>query len=86
VGSIPNKASRVTGPAQPESAPSEATVRTKSSMQLVGFRLADQEYAFRIEQIQEIVIPNRVTRMPQVPDYVEGVAHLRGTISQTINL
>jgi len=55
-------------------------------MQLVGFRLADQEYAFRIEQIQEIVIPNRVTRMPQVPDYVEGVANLRGTIIPIINL
>ena len=55
-------------------------------MQYVGFRLADQEYAFRIEQIQEIVIPDRVTRMPQVPDYVEGVSNLRGTIIPIINL
>lgn len=60
--------------------------KAKSSMQFVGFRLADQEYAFRIEQIQEIVIPDRVTRMPQVPDYVEGVSNLRGTIIPIINL
>ena len=55
-------------------------------MQFVGFRLADQEYAFRIEQIREIVIPDRVTRMPQVPSYIEGVCNLRGTIIPIINL
>ena len=55
-------------------------------MQFVGFRLADQMYAFRIEGIQEIVIPDLVTRMPQVPDYVEGVSNLRGTIIPIINL
>lgn len=55
-------------------------------MQFVGFRLADQEYAFRIEQIREIVIPDRVTRMPQVPNYVEGVSNLRGTIIPVIDL
>jgi purine-binding chemotaxis protein CheW len=60
--------------------------KAKSSMQFVGFRLADQEYAFRIEQIQEIIIPDRVTRMPQVPDFIEGVSNLRGTIIPVINL
>jgi purine-binding chemotaxis protein CheW len=54
--------------------------------QFVGFRLDEQEYAFRIEQIQEIVIPDHVTRVPQVPDYVEGVSNLRGTIIPIINL
>jgi purine-binding chemotaxis protein CheW len=58
----------------------------KTSTQFVGFRLADQEYAFRIEQIQEIVIPDRATRMPQVPEYVEGVSNLRGAIIPIINL
>ncbi|WP_397570969.1 chemotaxis protein CheW [Schlesneria sp. T3-172] len=55
-------------------------------MQFVGFKLADQMYAFRIEGIQEIVIPDHVTSMPQVPDYVEGVSNLRGTIIPIINL
>lgn len=76
----------MTGQAQPGFALSESMAKAKSSMQFVGFRLADQEYAFRIEQIQEIVIPDRVTRMPQVPDYVEGVSNLRGTIIPIINL
>jgi purine-binding chemotaxis protein CheW len=54
--------------------------------QYVAFRISEQTYAFRIEQIQEIVILNQVTRTPQVPDYVEGVANLRGSIIPIINL
>jgi purine-binding chemotaxis protein CheW len=76
----------LTAQTQPDFALSESMAKAKASMQFVGFRLADQEYAFRIEQIQEIVIPDRVTRMPQVPDYVEGVSNLRGTIIPIINL
>ncbi len=65
---------------------SGSMVQAGISMQFVGFRIDDQEYAFRIEQIQEIIIPDRVTRMPQVPDYVEGVSNLRGTIIPIISL
>lgn len=59
--------------------------RTNSS-QFVGFQLADQDYAFRIEQIQEIVILDDVTKIPQTPEYVEGVSNLRGSIIPVINL
>jgi purine-binding chemotaxis protein CheW len=58
----------------------------QNSSQFVGFQVAGQEYAFRIEQIQEIVILDQVTRTPQVPDYVEGVSNLRGCIIPIINL
>jgi purine-binding chemotaxis protein CheW len=54
--------------------------------QFVAFRIDDQGYAFRIEQIQEIVILDQVTKTPQVPAYVEGVANLRGSIIPIINL
>jgi purine-binding chemotaxis protein CheW len=54
--------------------------------QFVTFRVDGQAYAFRIDQIREIVILNQVTRIPQVPDYVEGVANLRGSIIPIINL
>lgn len=63
-----------------------AAAAKKNSSQFVGFQLADQEYAFRIEQIQEIVILKQVTRTPQVPDFVEGVSNLRGSIIPIINL
>ncbi|WP_092047986.1 chemotaxis protein CheW [Planctomicrobium piriforme] len=58
----------------------------KLSSQFVGFKIDGQEYAFRIEQIQEIVIPHQVTKTPQVAEYVEGVSNLRGTIIPIINL
>jgi len=76
----------MSGNVSTRSTSSEAMAQSRSSMQFVGFRLADQMYAFRIEGIQEIVIPDHVTRMPQVPDYVEGVSNLRGTIIPIINL
>jgi len=59
---------------------------SQSVTQFVAFRLGNQGYAFRIELIQEIVILDRITKTPQVPDYVEGVANLRGTIIPIINL
>lgn len=58
----------------------------KNSSQFVGFQIDEQEYAFRIEQIQEIVILGQVTKTPQVPDFVEGVSNLRGSIIPIINL
>jgi purine-binding chemotaxis protein CheW len=58
----------------------------KNSSQFVGFQIADQEYAFLIEQIQEIVILEKVTTVPQVPACCEGVSNLRGKIIPIINL
>lgn len=58
----------------------------KNMSQFVGFQIDDQRYAFRIEQIREIVILDQVTKTPQVADYVEGVSNLRGAIIPIINL
>jgi purine-binding chemotaxis protein CheW len=54
--------------------------------QCVGFQVGEQEYAFRIEQIQEIVNLGKLTRLPQVPSFLEGVANLRGSIIPVVNL
>lgn len=67
--------------------PKTASIAEKQhTSQFVGFYIDGQQYAFPIEQIQEIVILTQVTRTPQVPDYVEGVSNLRGTIIPIINL
>lgn len=55
-----------------------------NASQFVGFQLADQEYLFPIEQIQEVVILKQVTKTPQVPRYVEGVANLRGRLFRSL--
>lgn len=68
------------------SSPGGAGIDPARGRQFVGFCLADQTYVFHIERIQEIVIPSGTARVPEVPDYVEGVANLRGTIIPIINL
>ena len=65
---------------------SAAIGEKKNTLQFVGFQIDHQQYAFRIEEIQEIVIPTRVTQTPEVADYVEGVSNLRGAIIPIINL
>jgi purine-binding chemotaxis protein CheW len=73
-------------PAANPTASTRSPAQRANLSQFVGFELAGQAYAFRIEQIQEIVILKQVTKTPQVPEYVEGVANLRGTIIPIINL
>ena len=70
----------------PNPQPAASRSENGNSSQFVGFQLDGQQYAFRIEQIQEIVIPDQVAQIPQVADYVEGVSNLRGTIIPIINL
>ncbi len=69
-----------------DSSPSDVMSEAKNTSQFVGFQIDGQQYAFRIEQIQEIVILDQVTQTPQVASYVEGVSNLRGAIIPIINL
>jgi purine-binding chemotaxis protein CheW len=74
-------------PEQPALNPTAAAmVEKESASQFVGFQLAEQEYAFHIGKIREIVIIDQVTEVPQVPHFVDGVTNLRGAIIPIINL
>lgn len=66
--------------------PRKDSAFTATGAQFVGFEVAGQRYIFRIERIQEIVIPTALTRLPEVPPYVEGVTNLRGLIIPIVNL
>lgn len=67
-------------------APSESGAEKLKSSQFVGFFLDDQQYAFPIQVIQEIVIIDQLTQTPQVADCVEGVCNLRGDIIPIVSL
>ncbi|NBR07459.1 MAG: purine-binding chemotaxis protein CheW, partial [Planctomycetes bacterium] len=69
-----------------EDARKERREAAQKFQQYVGFILDEQEYAIPIEKIQEIVLYNGVTRLPQVPPFVEGVTNLRGNIIPILNL
>ncbi len=55
-------------------------------IQLVGFRLDKEDYAIAITKIQEIILMKPITRIPQVPDFIEGLINLRGSVIPIINL
>jgi len=55
--------------------------------QIVVFRLGEEEYAVPILQIQEIVrLPEKITFVPNTPDFIEGVMNLRGEILPIVDL
>ena len=42
-------------------------------IQLVIFRLADEEYGLQISQVREIIRMQDITPMPKAPDFIKGV-------------
>jgi purine-binding chemotaxis protein CheW len=59
---------------------------SKEILQLVGFIVDDEEYAIPILDIQEIIKPINITRVPSVPKYILGVFNLRGSVIPLIDL
>jgi len=55
-------------------------------LQLVGFKIAEEEYAVDILMVQEIIRMMQVTKVPNAPDFVDGVVNLRGRIIPVIDL
>ncbi|AZQ64516.1 purine-binding chemotaxis protein CheW [Flammeovirga pectinis] len=63
---------------------SDADQEKKSN--IIVFRLGEEEYGLRIDQIKEVVITPRITQIPLTPSYVKGVANIRGNILAIIDL
>jgi len=57
-----------------------------SKIQLIVFKLGEEEYGLQIDQIREVVLTPNVTKMPQTPSYMKGVANIRGNIIAIIDL
>ncbi len=55
-------------------------------LELLTFRLASEEFAFRVEEVEEIVRLQKITRVPTVPSYMVGVTSLRGKIIPVVDL
>ncbi len=55
-------------------------------LQLVSFHLGGEEFGLDILKVQEIIRLQDLTRVPNSPDYVEGVINLRGKVIPVIGL
>lgn len=57
-----------------------------ASEQLVVFQLASEEYAIPISQVKEIIRYNGAAKMPNAPEYMDGIINLRGKVISVIDL
>jgi purine-binding chemotaxis protein CheW len=55
-------------------------------LQLVSFNIGEEEFGVDILQVQEINRMLDVTRVPNAPEYVDGVINLRGKVIPIIDL
>ncbi len=54
--------------------------------QLVSFHIADEEYAFNIDSVREILRVSEITEVPNVPAYIKGVITVREQLIPIIDL
>lgn len=69
---------------QAASAPSPST--GGSRLEVVTFKLGEEEYGIDIQKVQELRGYDAVTRIANAPDYIKGVVNLRGIIVPIIDM
>ncbi len=55
-------------------------------LHLVTFALDREEFGIRVDQVREIIRVGEITRVPQAPAHVRGVANLRGRILAVVEI
>lgn len=64
----------------------EAKNPTQDDLELLAFRVGEQEYSVDIMKVREIRGWSPATSLPHAPDYVRGVINLRGAVLPIIDL
>lgn len=59
---------------------------TAAAIELIAFRIADQEYCVDIMAVREIRGWSTSTPLPRAPNYVRGVINLRGAVLPIVDL
>lgn len=54
--------------------------------QFIVFKLANEDYAVPIEQVKEVTYTPFISKMPKTPNFIKGVANIRGDIIAVIDL
>lgn len=55
-------------------------------IQLVTFRISEEEFGVDILSVQEIIRPIQITMVPHAATFIEGVINLRGKVIPVINM
>ena len=54
--------------------------------QFLSFRMDAQKYAFSVSHIREVLLSTQLTKLPQMPEYIQGIINLRGRVVPVIDL
>jgi purine-binding chemotaxis protein CheW len=55
-------------------------------LQLVSFGLNKEEFGINILIVQEIIRMMQITKVPNSPDFIDGVVNIRGKVIPVVNL
>lgn len=58
----------------------------KDEIQLVVFKLGSEEFGVDISQVREIIKTVNITKIPNSPEFIEGVINLRGQTTTVMDL
>lgn len=58
----------------------QASGKDENLIQLVTFRLGDEEFGVKILVVNEIIRLVQITQVPNAPEFIEGVINLRGKV------
>lgn len=72
-------------PAGPAGVADAGETTQEPETRVLEFTLDDEQYCLDIEYIEEIVKHTAITRVPNTPEFVEGVVDLRGQITTILN-
>ncbi|MGE4552495.1 MAG: chemotaxis protein CheW [Desulfovibrionaceae bacterium] len=64
----------------------EAHRQDADLIQLVTFRIGEEEFGVDILAVQEIIRTMAITKVPKAPAFVEGVINLRGKVIPIVDL
>jgi len=57
-----------------------------SSRQLVIFNINGEDFGIEVTQVKEIIRPVEIFKIPNTPEFVEGLINLRGKVHPVFNL
>lgn len=69
-----------------ESPDASAETHPVETTEILAFKVANEEYAVRITELQEVIRYQKITAVPRSPRYLKGITSLRGKILPIIDL
>jgi purine-binding chemotaxis protein CheW len=64
----------------------KSILQAGGEMQLVCFKIDQEEYAVSIMKVQEIIRINEITAVPKTKEYMKGIINLRGTVVPVVDM